>query len=291
MSIVEIDINPEILIDEKPEKPVSCIKKIKNMVPLHKKINSVNIKQSKIRQNKKITHITQSTTISNSSLQTPDVISKYKMTLQHLTTSINSLKSQYDSLIKENFNKKNRMHSFEMKFLRVKKIEEDKKKNKKMIEAKKRKLMINREILKRNQEIKKEYNEKKNKEIVEKKKDVRKLKEKEVNAFIKYKIDLENKAKNKKRIKEEEKQFIERGLSKQKVQYKKGLIKRKKINLEMNKKNEERKLSNEVYALKKKESDLLSKIKIQNAINNQFSKEYINYCKEKLNDDVIRNFY
>ena len=289
IKIAKININPEIFIPR--EKTSSSVSQKKKYQYSHKKLNSANIHNSKFRENKNITNTTQNTTHSNSSIQTPEVNSQYKYRLEKLNSNIYFLKNKYKDLIKENFENNNKMNSFKLRFLKVKKTEEEKKNNKRKQEylnVKNAKLKLE---LEKNLKVKEECRENKQKEFKEKKKEIQKLKDKEINDYKNLLLKKKMNQMNKKRIKEEEKQYIEDELNLQKSKKKKEMEKKKILNREKERKKEERMLGNQLYALTQIEKDLESKIKVQNAINNKMNKQYYHYVQSKLNDENVKNSY
>ena len=77
ISIVKISKNPEIF--NQREKTASSVGQQKKYQYSHKKLNSANIHNSKFRENKNITNSTQNTTHSNTSIQTPEINTQYKI--------------------------------------------------------------------------------------------------------------------------------------------------------------------------------------------------------------------
>ena len=289
ISIVKISINPEIF--NQREKTASSVSQQKKYQYSHKKLNSANIHNSKFRENKNITNSTQNTTHSNTSIQTPEINTQYKIRLEKLNSNISFLKNKYKDLIKENFENNNKMDSFKLRFLKVKKNEEDKKINKRRqeyINVKNAKL---KQELEKNLKIKEECRENKQKEFKEKKKEVQKLKDKEINDFRNLQMKKKMNQMNKKRKKEEEKKFIEDELNLQKSKNLKEMEKKKILNKEKERKKEERMLGNQLYALTQIEKDLKSKIKVQDAINNKMNKQYYHYVQTKFNDENVKNSY
>ena len=111
------------------------------------------------------------------------------------------------------------------------------------------------------------------------------MKKNEEKNFKQHIMSLEKIQMNKKRIKEEEKQYIEEKLNQQKNKYIKDIELRKKINKEKKQKNAERINGNKVYVLRQFEEELLSKIKIQNSLNKKLSKQYFKCFDEYINED------
>jgi len=289
ISIVKININPEIL--NQREITSSSVSQQKKNQYSHKKLNSANIHNSKFRENKNITNSTQNTTHSNSSIQTPEINTQYKMRLEKLNSNISFLKNKYKDLIKENFENNNKMDSFKLRFLKVKKIEEDKKINKRKqeyINLKKAKL---KQEMEKNLKVKEEYRENKQKEFNEKKDEVQKQRDKENNDYNILQKKKEKNQENKKRIKKEEKKYIEDELNLQKNKQLKEMEKKKILNKEKERKKEEHMLGNQLYALTQIEKDLKSKIKVQNSINNKMNKQYYHYVKTKFNDENVKDSY
>lgn len=289
ISIVKININPEIL--NQREKTSSSVSQQKKNRFSHMKLNSANIRNSKYLDNKNISNTTQNTTQSNTSRQTPEINTQYKMRLEKLNSNIILLKNKYKDLIKENFENNNKMDSFKLRFLKVKKDEEDKKINKRKQEYINVKNARLKQELEKNLKVKEECRENKKKEFKEKKKEVKKLKDKEINDYKNLQMKKKMNQMNKKRIKEEEKQYIEDELNFQKNKKLKEMEKKKIMNREKEKKKEERMLGNQLYALTQIEKDLKSKIKVQNAINTKMNKQYYHYVQTKINDENVINSY
>ena len=289
ISIVKISINPEILNIR--EKTASSVSQQRKNLYSHKKLNSANYHNSKFRENKNITNSTQNTTRSNTSIQTPEINAQYKIRLEKLNSNISFLQNKYKDLIKENFENNNRMDSFKLRFLKIKKNEENKITNKRRqeyVDVKKAKL---KQEMEKNMKVKKECRENKQKEFYEKKDEVQKRRHKESNDYDKLKKKKEMNQENKKRIKEEEKKYIEDELKLQKSKNLKDMEKKRILNKEKERKKEERMLGNQVYALTQIEKDLKSKIKVQNAINNKMNKQYYHYVQTKFNDENVKNSY
>ena len=284
---VEIDITPE---NQKQKNSSSAKQTIKSGL-FHKKINSVNNRYSKMKENINLNCTSESTTQSKNSLNTPEIGVQYKLRLEKLNTNILNLKNKYKDLIKENFETNNKIDTFKMRFLQLKKIEDGKKMNK----NKEKYLIVknakNREELEKNQKLRDECRENKKKEFQEKKKEVQKLKFQEINDLKNHQMKIKMNQMNKKRIKEEEKQYIEEELNEQKNKNLKEIEKRKIMKKEKERKKEERILGNQVYALKQIEKDLKSKIKIQNSINNKMNKQYFHYIQDIVNDEDVKISY
>lgn len=287
--IVEIDFNPNIFLN-KENRSISVSKKGKSGF-LHKKINSAQNHYSKLKENKKMTFTLQNNNQSKTTIQTPEINSKYQLTLERLNSNICSLKNKYADLLKENIDNNNRDASLKLNFLKIKRDQHQKEMNKKRqqyIIVKNTKL---KEEQKKNQKIKNEYHENKKKELKEKRKEVKKLKNKEINDFKNHKINMMANQINKKRIKEEVKHYIEERLNEQKNKNILEIEKRKIINQEKQQKTAERMLENQVTTLRKIEEDLESKVKIQNNINHRMNKQYYKTFKNTINDENIKNSY
>ena len=287
--IVEININPKILFEN--SSPGQNNKYKKKYTPFHKKINSANNPCSKFKENKNLNsnQTLQSQTMSHTTIETPEITTRYKPVLDKLNTNICSLKNKYQDLIRQNFSKKERINSYKMRFLKLKKEAEEEKKLKM-----KQNFLINKSLKikqeqEKSQKLKEEIKENKKKEILKRKKEVQKLKNKEINDLKNHKINLIINQMNKKRKKEEEKQFIVDELNLQKNKNLKEREKRKILNQKKEEKKAERIQGNKVYYLKQVEKDLESKIKIQNNINNKMNRQYFKYVQKTLNDECVKN--
>jgi hypothetical protein len=287
--IVEININPKILFEN--SSPGQNNKYKKKYTPFHKKINSANNPCSKFKENKNLNsnQTLQSQTMSHTTIETPEITTRYKPVLDKLNTNISSLKNKYQDLIRQNFSKKERINSYKMRFLKLKKEAEEEKKLKM-----KQNFLINKSLKikqeqEKSQKLKEEIKENKKKEILKRKKEVQKLKNKEINDLKNHKINLIINQMNKKRKKEEEKQFIVDELNLQKYKNLKEREKRKILNQKKEEKKAERIQGNKVYYLKQVEKDLESKIKIQNNINNKMNRQYFKYVQNTLNDECVKN--
>ena len=287
--IVEININPKILFEN--SSPGQNNKYKKKYTPFHKKINSANNPCSKFKENKNLNsnQTLQSQTMSHTTIETPEITTRYKPVLDKLNTNICSLKNKYQDLIRQNFSKKERINSYKMRFLKLKKeAEEEKKLKMKQNFLISKSLKIKQEQEK-SQKLKEEIKENKKKEILKRKKEVQKLKNKEINDLKNHKINLIINQMNKKRKKEEEKQFIVDELNLQKNKNLKERERRKILNQKKEEKKAERIQGNKVYYLKQVEKDLESKIKIQNNINNKMNRQYFKYVQKTLNDECVKN--
>ena len=287
--IVEININPKILFEN--SSPGQNNKYKKKYTPFHKKINSANNPCSKFKENKNLNsnQTLQSQTMSHTTIETPEITTRYKPVLDKLNTNICSLKNKYQDLIRQNFSKKERINSYKMRFLKLKKEAEEEKKLKM-----KQNFLINKSLKikqeqEKSQKLKEEIKENKKKEILKRKKEVQKLKNKEINDLKNHKINLIINQMNKKRKKEEEKQFIVDELNLQKNKNLKERERRKILNQKKEEKKAERIQGNKVYYLKQVEKDLESKIKIQNNINNKMNRQYFKYVQKTLNDECVKN--
>ena len=287
--IVEININPKILFEN--SSPGQNNKYKKKYTPFHKKINSANNPCSKFKENKNLNsnQTLQSQTMSHTTIETPEITTRYKPVLDKLNTNICSLKNKYQDLIRQNFSKKERINSYKMRFLKLKKEAEEEKKLKM-----KQNFLINKSLKikqeqEKSQKLKEEIKENKKKEILKRKKEVQKLKNKEINDLKNHKINLIINQMNKKRKKEEEKQFIVDELNLQKNKNLKERERRKILNQKKEEKKAERIQGNKVYYLKQVEKDLESKIKIQNNINNKMNRQYFKYIQKTLNDECVKN--
>ena len=289
--ILEININPQILFENSFSGQPN--KNKKKYQAFHKKINSANIANSKLKENKNLNNnqTLQSQTISHTTVQTPEITTRYKPVLDKLTTNISSLKNKYQNLIEKSFSKKEEIDSYKMRFLKLKKEAEEEKKLKRKQNFLFIKNMKLRQEQEKSQKLKEEIKENKMKEILRRKKEVQKLKNKEINDLKNHKINLIINQMNKKRIKEEEKQYIVDELNLQKYKILKEREKKKIINQKKEQKKAERIQGNQVYYLKQIEKDLESKIKVQNTINNKMNRQYFQYVHTTLNDECVKNQY
>ena len=286
-NIVEIDINPEIFM-KKENRSIPIDKREKSKL-LHKKINSANNQSSKLRDNKKLNFSVQNSNESNSSIQTPEINSKYKLRLERLNTNISSLRNKYADLLKENIDYNNRDNSLKLNFLKIKRDEQQKemyRKKQQYIIVKNTKLKEEQE---KNQKIKEEYQENKKKEFLKKQIEVKKLKNKEINDYQNHKKRMLNYQTYKKKLKEQEKDFIEKKLKEQESKNISEMEKRKMINKEKQKKKDERMLENKVHSLEKIMKDLVSKVKIQKNINKKMNRDYYLTFKTTINDENVKN--
>jgi chromosome segregation ATPase len=290
--IAEICINPEILQMNPPSVPS---KKNNSMInrtyrPIHKKFNSVNTQKSKFKEKRHLNtnQDSGSQTMTHTTIETPKIATKYTNRIDKLNTSIKSLRKDYKNLIHANFFIEDEINNFKKKFFELKRKEEEKKKQK----LKQEFLYIKQKKIKQEQEkrqkLKEEIKENKQKEIIKKKEKVQKLKCKEINSLINHRNNLIKTQLNKKRIKEEEKQFIEHKINEQKnknlieKEKRRNLIERKEYS------KAEREQGNEVYQLEQTEKDLKSKIKIVKNIKYKLNKQYSKYVCKQCDDKCIR---
>lgn len=285
INIAEISINPKILFQN------SSPAQNKKYKPFHKKINSANNPDSKFKDNKnlKSNQNLQSQTLTHTTAETPEITTRYKSALDKLNSNIFCLKNEYKDLIKINFSKKNEFNSYKMRFLRLKKEEEAKKRQKSKQEYLHIKNIKIKQAHEKDQKLKEEIKEKRKKEIIKKREEVQKLKNKELNDLKNHKISLIINQMNKKRKKEEEKQYIVEELNIQKYKNLQEREKKKNLKKQKDQLKAERIQGNKVYYLKQMEKELQSKIKVQNAINNKMFKQYEQYVKTTLNDDCVLN--
>ena len=94
---------------------------------------------------------------------------------------------------------------------------------------------------------------------------------------------------NKKRLKEEEKQYIAKKLNMQKDINLKERINKKRMKEQKEQIKAERIQGNKIYFLKQIEKDLESKIKVQNTINNKINNEYLKYVRTTVNDECVKD--
>lgn len=289
--IVEIDINPDIFMSK--ENKTKSLNKNKNLKYTHKKINSACNQTSKIVEKKKLTFTLENNSKSNSNkkkpIQTPEINTKYKLKLERLNTNICSLKNKYADLLKENIDNNIRDNSFKLRFLKLKRDQQQKemyKKKQEYIIVKNTKL---REEQEKNQKIKEEFRENKKKELIKKQNVVKKLKNKEFNGYQNHKMKMMNEQTNKKKIKENEKDFIKKKLKEQEVKNSLEISKRKIMNIEKEQNKEKLLLENKVQNLKKIKKDLESKVKILFNINNKWNRDHYLTFKSSINDENVKN--
>lgn len=208
---------------------------------------------------------------------------RYRRHLEKLSLEACSLKNLYDNLIKKQYHDNQTIKNYTIGFNKDKRKKEEikaKKRKDQYLNLKKAQRMENFEKRKK---MKEEYSENKKKEIRGKKNDVKKLKIKENNTFIKYKNNLKNDIIKKRRINEEEKRSTGEALFRQKEMNLKEIEERKIMQKENDLRNIEALQGNQVYALKQKINDLESKIKIQNAINNNIRRQYNKVFRMNIN--------
>ena len=214
---------------------------------------------------------------------------RYRPTLEKLSTNISYLQNKYQDLIKKTFDKKGQMNTYKMRYLKLKKDDEEKRKQKKKEEyISLKKIKLKKEYIK-NQKIKEEIKENKLKENDKIKEKVQKLKFKEISDLENLKKNIKNNLENKKRKKEEEKKYIKDELILQKDKNKKEILKKKIINEQKKQIKAERIQGNEVYHLQKIQNDLESKIKIQKTIYDKMNKQYYDYVQTTINDECVIN--
>lgn len=283
--IIELKIKPEILFPNSPQAPK---KKYKTF---HNKIKSAFNPNCKYKENKNLNNnqTLQSQTLTHTTIETPKIETRYKPILDKLNTNISSLRNKYEDLIYKNFSKRTWFDSYKMRFLKLKKEEEEKKKQKMKLEYLSKKNKTIKQEQEKKQKLKKIIKENKMKEIIRRKEEVQKLKNKEINDLKNLRISLKLNQMNKKRQKEEEKQFIEEELNKQKNKNLKEIEKRKFIKIKKEQRKAERIQGNKVYHLKLIEKDLESKVKIQSAINDKMAKQIYQYVQTTINDECVIN--
>lgn len=208
---------------------------------------------------------------------------RYRQNLQKLSIEACSLKNLYDNLIKKQYLDNKIVKNYTIRFNKIKRKEEESKAKKRKDQYLNLKKTQKTENFEKRKKMKEEYYENKKKGIIVKKSEVKKLKIKENNTFIKYKNNLKNDIMKKRRINEEEKRSTGKALYKQKEMNLKEIEERKIIQRENNLRNIEIIQGNQVYALKQIINDLESKIKIQNSINNSIRKKYSEAFKENIN--------
>ena len=196
--VVEVSLNPNIL----DIISTSSSSGNHNLMKTDKKINSANNQHSKIKNNKKLFFNSQNSSQSQSSLQTPEISTRYKFQLEKLNSNINSLNNKYDNLIKEHFKTNAFINDCKIRFIQLKKQNDKEKTNRK----KQQYLKVNGERIKR--------------------------------------------------IREEEKKYIQEGKENQQINKIKEIENRKKKDLIKKKKEAEIMLGNKVYSLKKKKNEL-----------------------------------
>lgn len=287
-----IIVDPKLININPPSEPPKKFKNLLNRTyrPIHNKFNSVYTQKSKYQEKKHLitNQDSQSQTVSHTTIETPKIATRYTNRIYKLNTSIKSLKKNYNKLIYANFCLEDKIENFKKRFFELKKSEEEKKKQKmkqKFLDIKQNRIKQERE--KRNK-LKEEIKEKKQKEIIKKKEKVQKLKNKEINSLINHRNNLIKTQLNKKRIKEEEKQFIEKKINEQKNKNLMEKIKKKNLIERKEHSKAEREQGYEVYQLEQTEKDLKSKLKTQNTIKSKLFKQYFTYVQNKCNDKCIK---
>lgn len=222
--------------------------------------------------------------ISNQRLtKSPKIKTKYYSILERLNTNIYLLKGEYENLMKNIYNCNK--HTI---YLQNRKLVYDARANENKIKSKIDQYKIIKEAeqnkeKENNMKRKEEYNKNKKMKLSQKKDEVEQMRKTEENNFHKYKDNLEKIRKLKIKVKEEEKQYIKEKLSQQKDRYKKDIELRKRINREKDIKNAERLDGYRVYALRQKENELRSKLKIGNSLNKELSDQYYNNLNTIIN--------
>lgn len=208
--IVEININPNIIMNKGQNSTSSSSSANRNFKigASHKKINSANNHYSKIKNNKKLFFSNnQNLSQSISTIQTPEINTKYKLKLDKLSTNIYSLKNKYANLIKEHCETNALINDYKMQFIKLKKKNDQEIQNKK----KQQYLKVNKEKIKKFKEEEKKYikegkenqqnnkikeiENRKKKELEKKHRDAEVKQGNKVYALNKMKNDLESKIK------------------------------------------------------------------------------------------------
>ena len=202
---IEVNINPSIII---PNLSTSTSSSAYRKFGAHKKINSANNHYSKLK-NKKRLFLSNNPNLSQSisTIQTPEINTKYKLKLNKLSTNIYSLQNKYANLIKEHCETNAIINDHKIRFIKLKKQNDEKIKNKK----KQQFLKVNGEKIKKFKEEEKRYikegkenqqnnkikeiENRKKKEIEKKYKDAESKQGNKVYALNKIKNDLESKIK------------------------------------------------------------------------------------------------
>ena len=213
----------------------------------------------------------------------------YKLKLDRLNENISSLKKVYEDSLRKNIDNNNRDNSLKLRFLKLKRDQQQKEMNRKKqqyINVKNSKIKEEQE---KNQKIKEEYKENKKKELIKKQKEVKILKIKEINDYQNHKIRMMNYQTYKKQLKENEKDFIAQKLKEQENKNMQEIEKRKIINKEKQREKEERLLKNKVHSLEKEMKDLVSKVIVQHNINNKMNRNYYLTFQTMVNDEAVKN--
>ena len=210
--LVEITLNPNIILP-KPQPSTSssssanhAYRNFKNRYS-HKKINSANNQYSKIKNNKRLQFNNPSPSQSISSIQTPEINTRYKLKLERLNTNIYYLKNKYADLLKEHFETNDTINDYKIRFIKLKKQNDKEKKIKKRQQF----LKVNGEKIKKFREEEKRYikegkenqqnnkikelENRKKKELEKKQKTAEAMQGNKFYALKKMKNDLESKIK------------------------------------------------------------------------------------------------
>ena len=298
---VEIAVNKDILfLDKQPSTSTSISANMHKRPNLtHKKINSANNKFTRFHYHKHLNKNQHPNPFSDfgfrdesqriSTIQTPEISTKFQLKLEKLNSSISSLNNQYSELIKQHFKTNKKRNEYKMRFIHIKKKDEEERRK-----QKKEKYLNLKEIQKKEnhekiQKMKDDYHKSKKKELKEKSLGVKLLKNQEKISLKNYKESIKMAQMKKQKIKEEEKKCIEDGLIKQNNIKKNEIIKRKIIQKEKDQKNAELIQNKQIYVLKRRKKDLEEKVKIQKTINDKTKKELYKDFHYKLNYDVLKN--
>ena len=79
-----------------------------------------------MKENINLNFKTESTNQSKNNITTPEIGPQYKLRLPKLNTNIINLKNKYKDLIKENFETNDKMSTFKIRFLQLKKTKMEK---------------------------------------------------------------------------------------------------------------------------------------------------------------------
>jgi hypothetical protein len=258
-----------------------------NSINRYKSSNKNHGKFGNIEESKNSNYITSS----QRPAKTPKIKTKYDSILKRLNTNISLLKEEYKNLLKIKYNyyehniylkrrnlveegmaNKSKMKSKIEQYKNIKKIEQNKEKEK-------------------NMKMKEEYDKNKHMKLNSIKKEVEQMKIKEKNNFKLYEDNLKEIRNKKIKIKEEEKEYIKKELSEQKDRYKKDIELRKRINKEKEIKNAERRDGYRIYILRQMENDLRNKLKIEYSLNKEFLNKYNNNFHVIVNKDSNVDIY
>ena len=298
---VEINVKKDILFSDKQPSTSTSVSANQHKRPnlTHKKINSANSKFTRFHYHKHLNKNQYLNPFSDfglrnesqriNTIQTPEIRTKFQLKLEKLNSSISSLNNQYSELIKQHFKTDKKINEYKMRFIHIKKKDEEVRRKQKKEQYLNLKEIQKKENHEKLQKMKDDYHKSKKKELNEKSLGVRLLKNREKISLKNYKESIKMAQIKKQKIKEEGKKSIEDGLIKQNNIKKNEIIKRKIMQKEKEQKNVELIQNKQICALKQRKHDLEEKIKIQKAINDKTKKQLYKDFHNKLNNDVLKN--